>query len=190
MTLVLAVASGALSLACGGGGAGGQETPSRTSTALGTPLPPSGLTLELVVPAKVSVGQTVQAQVRIRGTASASIGAFNLDLVYDETQVRLQAPVPSEAVLMGTERDFSCDLPPPSADVEPATSVGRARLACFSFGDEAQQGLSSPAVLATIALRPLVPGTFQLEWEAVDLFAWDGANLGTIMQAPARVIVR
>lgn len=155
-----------------------------------TPLRPSGLTLELVVPATVPVGQTVQGQVRIRGSTAERIGAFNFDLVYDESQVRLGVPAPSDAVLSGTEREFSCDLPPPSADVEPVPSVGRARLACFSFGDATLQGLESPSVLATISLRPLVPGTIALRWDAVGMFAWDGANLGTVVEVQPRITAR
>jgi hypothetical protein len=136
------------------------------------------------------VGETVEAEVRVRGTPRADIGAFNFDLVYEETQVRLGAPAPSEEVLEGTERDFSCDLPPPSADVEPATSVGRARLACFSFGNEGQQGLTPPTILATISLRPLVPGRIELRWDAVDFFAWDGTNLGSVLDEPGQIDAR
>jgi hypothetical protein len=152
-----------------------------------TALPPSGLTLELVAPGSTAVGTTAEAQVRIVGSGAPRVGAFNFDLVYDQTQIVLETPQANQALLDATGREFRCDLPPPSGDIEPAPDVGRARLVCFSFGDAGQDGFPAPATIATIRVRPLVSGNIALQWERVAFYTAGGATVGSIERAPATV---
>ena len=126
----------------------------------------------------------------MRGSAPRTIAAFNFDLVYDQSLVRMEALEANLPALLATGRQFSCDLPAPSVDIEPAPAVGRARLACFSFGDLDAPGFSPPFVLATVTLRAVAAGSAQLVLQNAGVYSAEGTSLGTVETAPATLTVR
>ena len=84
-----------------------------------TPVPQNVTTsnLALSAPATVSVGSTAEVDVQLTGSAS-DIAAFNFDLVYDQRVVSLSAPTPNLSALNVSGRDFQCNLPAASGDID------------------------------------------------------------------------
>jgi hypothetical protein len=146
--------------------------------------------VELLAPAVTRAGDDIVVRVWLSGASARPIAAFNFDLLYDQRRVRMETPVPEEAALETTGRDFTCNLPPPSADVEPDPATGRARLVCFSFGSGKADGVRPPLTLATVRFRLLAAGPASLSLDAARFFDREGVNLGTTTTVGATVTAR
>ncbi len=113
------------------------------------------------------------------------IAAFNLDVVYDQAAFTIEAIAPALDVLEVPGRDFSCNAPPPSPDVDPDPTVGRARLVCFSFGGLAAPAAETPVTIARLTV-PSGTATPRLRFENVAIFRPDATGI-PIDAPPAKV---
>jgi hypothetical protein len=161
-----------------GDGNGGNNTPSATST----PVPAVHLTLS--GSDNVAIGSTVQLEIRLEGEVE-SVAAFNFDIVYDQRLVTLDAPEPAQ--LDTGQRQFQCNLPQASGDIDPDPNIGRARLVCFSFGGESAPAPQTPLTIAAITLRGVSAGNATLTFENVGVFSPNAK--GIPVDTPSKEIV-
>ena len=116
------------------------------------------------------------------------LGAFNLEVVYDNTVLSAPTvagasvdsnPDASQAYLNSTGRSLSCSPPSPSGDTDASATVGAAFISCYSTGiaagPEAAHG--APRTLARLTFDILGPaGGSSLQLRNVNLFN----SLGTV----------
>lgn len=148
-------------------------------------MPAQQLTID--APADVTSGEQVRLAIRMVGE-SVRVAAFNFDVVYDQRLVVLEAPEPALDELNTAGREFNCNLPPASGDVDPDPAIGRMRLVCFSFGGVEAEAPNAPLTLATVSMRGISSGTATLQFENVAVFTPDGQPV-TVSVVPATVQV-
>ncbi len=170
--------------------AGGPTAIAQATAAAGQPptaTPVPRLQVTLGVATTVSAGSSIDLEVRVDGPAT-SIAAFNFDIVYDQRLLTFDAPTPDLTVLNTPDRQFQCNLPAPSGDVDPDPTVGRARLVCFSYGGTQASAPNAPLVLARITLHAVAAGQATLTFENTAVFTPDAKNV-TIAAVSAQVTV-
>lgn len=146
-----------------------QTTPA--STLLPNETPSSTLQLATDGPTMMHINETIELGIQIDG-AALGVAAFNLDIVYNQRVLMLETPKASLSLNLG-ERNWRCDLPPPTADLDPSPDVGRARLVCFSSGGEDAPAPHTPLTLAKVAVHGLDAGSTALRFENVGFFGPD-----------------
>lgn len=149
--------------------------------AVSTPAPSVQLTFS--GPDEVGNGDAVELDVRLEGEVE-SVAAFNFDIVYDKRLLTLEAPVPAQ--LDTAQRQFQCNLPQASGDIDSDPNVGRARLVCFSFGGESAPAPQTPLTLATVTLHGVSAGNATLTFDNVAVFSPDAK--GIAVDTPSKEI--
>lgn len=153
----------------------------------GTPSAPKGRVV-LQGPDTTAPGQNATFLVRLEGSGDG-VAAFNFDIVYDQRLVTLDAPLPDLQMLNAASRQWQCNLPPASGDVDQNPNIGRARLSCVSFGGAEAPAPHTPLTLATVTVRGIAAGTAELRLQNVAVFGPDETNLPVIV-SPAVLRVK
>ncbi len=139
-----------------------------------------------------TVNQGANFTVDVLIASVSDLSAFNFELVYDQT--KLSAPTIStgpdtdrnpdaeQTFLAITGRAWSCSPPAPTGDADPSSTVGAARLVCFSTGSSAGPSVgTTPVLFGHVQFTAISSAslTSALTLRNLNTFAANGAETGS-----------